>query len=172
MADDRAIDDLDARIVDALAEDSRASLRSIACDLGVAASTVSTRLRRLESSGAVRGYRPTIDYGAFGYPVTAIVRLRTTGTLADGAGGVADGVSDGRTDRPDAAADAGPFDDPLWTDVHRVTGRFDFVSIGRFRDTAAVADAVDGLRSLPSVAAVETDLVIETVRDGAPLPLS
>jgi DNA-binding Lrp family transcriptional regulator len=166
---DSEYDELDARIVETLLADGRASLREIARELDIAASTVSTRLRQLEADDVISGYRPQVDYSAFGYPVTAVVRLQTTRPAGDSM----PETDGGAVSAPATASDAdSPFDGPWWTHVHRVTGAFDFVSIGRFPDTTTVAEAVVELRSRSSTAAVETEFVVETFRDNASLPLS
>jgi DNA-binding Lrp family transcriptional regulator len=175
-----APDELDTRIVDALVSDARASHRSIASEVGVAASTVSKRLQDLESSGAIQGYRPLLDYAKFGYPVVAIVHLRTTDApdapmevdvAADRVtGDHADSrclgrVLAGSEEVPSAARAA------LWTTVHRVTGSFDFLTIGRFPNRRTVAEAVVELRSTPAVVATKTEFVVDTIRDNASIPL-
>jgi DNA-binding Lrp family transcriptional regulator len=175
-----APDELDARIVDALVSDARASQRSIASEVGVAASTVSKRLGDLEASGAIRGYRPLLDYAKFGYPVVAVVHLRTTGSPDAPVGGAttSDTVGEEETDTrvleqvltaseeaPSAARAA------LWTTVHRVTGSFDFLTIGRFPNRRSVAEAVIELRSTSTVVATKTEFVVDTIRDSASIPL-
>jgi Lrp/AsnC family transcriptional regulator for asnA, asnC and gidA len=47
-------DDLDLRIIDALAEDGRRAYTSVAQDLGVAEATVRARVQRLQRIGAIR----------------------------------------------------------------------------------------------------------------------
>jgi Lrp/AsnC family leucine-responsive transcriptional regulator len=43
--------------------------------VGLAASSVHDRVRKLERAGVVRGYRAEIDMEKAGYPITAIVSL-------------------------------------------------------------------------------------------------
>ncbi|GIU98244.1 MAG: transcriptional regulator [Actinomycetota bacterium] len=47
-------DDLDLRIIDALAEDGRRPFTSVAAELGVAEATVRARVNRLQRRGAIR----------------------------------------------------------------------------------------------------------------------
>jgi DNA-binding Lrp family transcriptional regulator len=51
-----ALDDLDRRLISALREDGRASIASLARNLGVARATVNSRLERLLSTGTVVGF--------------------------------------------------------------------------------------------------------------------
>lgn len=55
------LDATDTAILRSLAEDGRASLRTIAKKVGVSVPTVSVRLRNLEQLGIVRGYRALLD---------------------------------------------------------------------------------------------------------------
>jgi DNA-binding Lrp family transcriptional regulator len=50
------LDDLDRRLISALREDGRASIASLARNLGVARATVNSRLERLLSTGTVVGF--------------------------------------------------------------------------------------------------------------------
>ena len=72
-------ENLDAKLVNALLGDGRASLRSLAEDLDVSVTTVSNHLSNLEETGVIDGYTPKVDYDALGYDVTAILQLKVEG---------------------------------------------------------------------------------------------
>jgi len=55
------LDDLDASLLRLLREDARRSYRSLAKDAGTTTPTVSTRIKRLEELGVLRGYRADVD---------------------------------------------------------------------------------------------------------------
>lgn len=55
------LDATDTAILRSLQRDARASLRTIAKEVGVSVPTVSARLRNLEQLGIVRGYRAVLD---------------------------------------------------------------------------------------------------------------
>lgn len=70
--------DLDATnraIVDLLAHDGRMSYREIAERVGLTAPAVTERVRKLEESGVIRGYRAVVDVEALGLPLLCIIRL-------------------------------------------------------------------------------------------------
>jgi DNA-binding Lrp family transcriptional regulator len=69
------IDALDAALIRLFAEMPRVGVLEASRQLGVARGTVQARLSRLERSGAVADWAPTIDAAAIGYPVTAFVTL-------------------------------------------------------------------------------------------------
>lgn len=69
-------DDIDQRLIAALMEDSRRSLKALAQLTGLSAPSVAERLRKLEERGVLKGYTVEIDPKAFGYQLQAIVRIR------------------------------------------------------------------------------------------------
>jgi len=67
---DGELDSIDRRILYYLQQDARrTSSNDIAEKLDLSASTVRTRLGKLEESGIVRGYHIDIDYDMAGYPL-------------------------------------------------------------------------------------------------------
>jgi DNA-binding Lrp family transcriptional regulator len=65
------IDELDARIILDLAQNSRSGILEMSRRLGVARNTVYARLGRMEAAGVITGYGPDIDLSAIGYDVQA-----------------------------------------------------------------------------------------------------
>ncbi|MGZ4768694.1 MAG: Lrp/AsnC family transcriptional regulator [Ilumatobacteraceae bacterium] len=74
MTDERmAVDALDRRIIGILQQSGRISWRELADTVSMAPSSVADRVRRLESAGAIRGYRANIDPAALGRNVRAVI---------------------------------------------------------------------------------------------------
>lgn len=73
---DRALDAIDAQIIDALIENARISMRDLAQLVGMSAPGIKDRLRRLEDIGAIGGYTVTLDPKILGYALQAIVRVK------------------------------------------------------------------------------------------------
>ncbi len=69
------MDEKDRRILALLEADARAGYTEIGATVGLAASSVHDRVRKLERHGLIKGYRAEIDYEAAGLPITAIVSL-------------------------------------------------------------------------------------------------
>jgi len=69
------VDDLDLALLRALASDARQSQRALARQIEMSPPAVADRLARLERSGAIRGYRVTIDWAALGYPVVVYLAV-------------------------------------------------------------------------------------------------
>ncbi|MCW2840042.1 MAG: Lrp/AsnC family transcriptional regulator [Aeromicrobium sp.] len=70
-----SIDRLDAEILDRLTANARAGIAELASELGVSRATIQTRIRRLEETGVLLGFRPIIDLSAVGMPVQALISL-------------------------------------------------------------------------------------------------
>lgn len=70
------LDETDQRILEVLLGDSRASLKSLAEQVGLSSPSVSERLRRLEERGVIRQYTVEIDPQALGFTLQAMVRVR------------------------------------------------------------------------------------------------
>jgi Lrp/AsnC family leucine-responsive transcriptional regulator len=70
------IDDVDRRILAALRRDGRLSSRSLATEVGMSAGAVAERVRRLESTGAIRGYGADIDPEVVGFGLRVLVGLQ------------------------------------------------------------------------------------------------
>jgi Lrp/AsnC family leucine-responsive transcriptional regulator len=69
------MDDTDLTILRALEEDARLTYADIAARVGLAPSSVHDRVRKLERSGVITGYKAKIDLERVGLPITAFVSL-------------------------------------------------------------------------------------------------
>jgi Lrp/AsnC family transcriptional regulator, leucine-responsive regulatory protein len=71
-----ALDEVDRRLLQLLAEDPRLSKSALARAAGLSTPTASSRVARLERLGVIRGYRLDVDPAAIGYMVMAWVRVK------------------------------------------------------------------------------------------------
>jgi DNA-binding Lrp family transcriptional regulator len=69
------IDELDALILGKLTLNARVGIADLAGELGVSRNTVQLRIRRLEDTGVLTGFRPIINLSAVGLPVQALISL-------------------------------------------------------------------------------------------------
>lgn len=74
----RIIDDVDARILRALATDPRATVVGLAEATGLARNTVHSRLAKFETEGVLQPFERRIDPAALGYPLTAFIMVTVT----------------------------------------------------------------------------------------------
>jgi DNA-binding Lrp family transcriptional regulator len=69
------MDELDVKLIELFATEPRIGALEASRRLGIARGTVTARLERLERSGVVSGWGPTLDPAALGHPVTAFLTL-------------------------------------------------------------------------------------------------
>jgi Lrp/AsnC family leucine-responsive transcriptional regulator len=114
------IDRVDRRILDALERDGRASWRELAAVVHLSANAVAERVRRLERTGVIRGYRVEVDERLLGRTIEALVDVRIPSTLDP------DVFEQGLRDHPDVI------------DAVHVTGAFDYLLHVLCTDVAAL----------------------------------
>lgn len=70
------IDTINARLLAELSADPRLTTAELGRRVGMSSPAVAERIRRLEESGVIRGYRLDLDPAALGLPIAAYVRVR------------------------------------------------------------------------------------------------
>ena len=73
----KLLDATGRRLVDLLQEDARLSYSELGRRVGLSATAVIERIRRLEEAGLITGYHAAIDASKLGVSLTAFVRLTT-----------------------------------------------------------------------------------------------
>jgi DNA-binding Lrp family transcriptional regulator len=73
------LDDVDHRLLAALAEDARIPNNTLAARVRIAPSTCLARVRQLREKGVIRGFHAEIDQALAGRPLQAIVAVRMQG---------------------------------------------------------------------------------------------
>jgi len=149
MAD---MDQLDRAILASWMTDARRSLRDIAAEVGVSATTVHERARGLQRRGVVTGTRLEVDLAQLGRPVQALISVRV---------------------RPPTRSNIEDFRDwvralPETIGVFVTSGRADFlvhVAVGSNDDLYAFV--IDRLTSREAIADVETSIIYEHLQDSA-----
>ena len=76
------MESLDRRIIQALSQDSSASLNDLAQRLEIPSSTLHQRIKKLESRGVIQGYRAVVNQRAVGLKLNALVSLTPTDPAA------------------------------------------------------------------------------------------
>jgi Lrp/AsnC family transcriptional regulator, leucine-responsive regulatory protein len=71
----RVLDDRDLAILTALQNDARATYADVGAAVGLSASAVHDRVRKLEQQGVIRGYRAVLNPEAIGLFVTALIAV-------------------------------------------------------------------------------------------------
>ncbi|MGZ8612339.1 MAG: Lrp/AsnC family transcriptional regulator, partial [Actinomycetota bacterium] len=122
------MDDRDLEILAALQDDARATYADVGRRVGLAASSVHDRVRKLEQLGAIRGYRAVVDPESVGLFVTALVAVTPLDpTQPD--------------DLPERVRDF-----PEVEDCYSVAGESNYVLKVRTRTTGALEELIRRLR--------------------------
>lgn len=80
MTTDNALDSLDYKILSFLTADARIPYAELGRKVGLSASAVAERVKRMESEGTILGYHARLDEKALGYGVVAFVRMTCDNT--------------------------------------------------------------------------------------------
>ena len=148
----KLLDDLDVAILRRLNQDARKSFRDIARDLEVSISTVSNRVKRLESEGIILGYAPLLDEKKLGYDVLAVIGIRISkGKLLEVQRKIA------REDKV--------------IEVYDVTGEYDSVVIARLRNTKELDAFIKRLVAMDNVERTYTQVVLNVVKQEKRAPV-
>ena len=137
------LDEIDLRMLDALSQDARVSMRALAERLHISRASAYARLDRLKDSGVVRGFRVDVDPVACGFGTTAYVTLNLN-------------QADWRDMRNRLLALEGV------AHFSFVGGEFDVVLLVRARDNAGLRRIIlDDIQTMPGVQSTRTLLVFE-----------
>lgn len=71
-----ALDEIDWRILAELQRDGRLSFNELGRRVSLSSPSVAERVRKLESSGVITGYRAVVDPARAGQPVAAFIQMR------------------------------------------------------------------------------------------------
>lgn len=146
-------DAIDQKILMFLQEDARMSNAEIARRLGMAASGIFERIRKLEERGAIQGYAARVDPGAVDLGLLAFVFVRTE----DPVGG--DTTARALARRPEIQ------------EVHHVAGEDCYLVKVRVKDTQALASLMKEIGAVKGVRSTRTTVVLESTKETSRLPL-
>ena len=149
------MDALDRKILAVLQQDGRLTITELAGRVGLSVSPCHRRLRELERSGAIRGYRAVVDADALGLSFEALVF-----------------VTMGREDRETLLAfEAAVAAIPQVVQAQRLFGDPDYLLRIVTTDLAAYQRLQDEqLSALPGVQRMTSTLVMKRIVQDRPLP--
>jgi Lrp/AsnC family leucine-responsive transcriptional regulator len=156
MRNDLPMDDTDRAILHHLQADGRLPNAALAERVHLSPSPCLRRLKRLEESGTIRGYRAVLDRRKIGLGLTAFVELKVNGQ------------SRRRAEELEAAV--AEIDEIVACYI--VAGEPDFLLEVVVPDLAAYEQLLlHTLLELPGVSGVRSNFTIRTVKEAGPLPL-
>ena len=144
------LDRLDRAILTVLAEDGRISITDLSKRIGLSKSPTQTRLRRLEESGIIIGYRALLNPIRLGLDHVAFVEVRLSDTRE--AALVAFNSAVARV--------------PEIEQAHMIAGDFDYLLKVRTRDMASYRLFLgETVSALPFVSHTSTYVAMEAVKE-------
>jgi Lrp/AsnC family leucine-responsive transcriptional regulator len=146
------MDARDRMILSLLESDARLTYAEIGARVALAASSVHDRIRKLERSAVIRGYRAEVDLERVGLPITAFVSLAL---------------------RPESPSDVPALvaEVPLVESCYSVAGDNSYVLAVRAPTTKALEEVLDGLRGKLEVTTRSTVVLSTPFERRAMVPL-
>ncbi|MDQ1124913.1 Lrp/AsnC family transcriptional regulator [Microbacterium trichothecenolyticum] len=150
------LDSIDLLILRELQHDGRLTNQELADRVGLSPSPCLRRVRHLEQTGVIEGYRAVVSPKAVALPITAFVRLR----LASHEGATVDAVEERLRSIPHIV------------EAHLLAGDWDYL----VRIVVPSFDAYERLlrehlRGIPSIASIDTTFAFGVTKPVSPLPL-
>ena len=138
------MDDLDREILGELVRDARLSYRDLGARVGLSANAAADRVRRMRRDGVITGFTATVDPGAAGRRLHALIEVN---------------MGPGHTNDSFEAAVSKL---EALTDADHVTGRFDYQLRVACRDTAELDRLLRQLKTELGVVETETRVVLRS----------
>lgn len=137
-------DPVDQQILSILRADGRASHAAIAKAVGLSAPAVGERVRKLEQSGVIRGYRAVFDPDALSLPICAFVAI----------------IPQPRNPAANLVESLGNL--PEVEELHAVAGDYSYIAKVRVGSTQDLDAFLDRLVVLDGVERTQTTVVLRT----------
>ena len=142
------MDQLDRRLLSALADDGRATFADLARAVGLSSSAVHERVSKLEATAAIRGYRAVLDPQATGGDVTALVAIEAGETARD------EDIAEAVRNMPEVES------------CYALAGDQSFLLLVRVGSVDRLQRLLQRLRAIDGVARTRTTLVLDTLFEG------
>ena len=144
------LDDIDQRILDLLSADARISIAELARRVSLSKTPVQARMRRLEESGVILGYRAQLDPVRLGRDHVAFVEVKLSDTREAAL----------------TAFNGAALSVPEIEECHMIAGAFDYLLKVRTQDMARYRHVLgERISSLPHVAHTATHVAMQAVKD-------
>ena len=142
------MDQLDRRLLAALADEGRATYADLARTVGLSSSAVHERVSKLEATAVIRGYRAMLNPQATGGDVTALVSIEAGETARDeDIAGAVQSMSEVES-------------------CYALAGDQSFLLLVRVGSVDRLQRILQRLRAIDGVARTRTTLVLDTLFEG------
>ena len=148
----RPIDAIDAKILKILATEGRLPAAKIARRVGLSTSPCQVRIRKLESSGCILGYRAVLSPAMLDLEHVAFTEVKLGNT----------------SERTVRAFNEMIRDIPEIEECHLIAGSFDYLLKIRTKDIRAFRTVIaERITKLPGLASTSTHISMEAVKEAA-----
>ena len=149
------LDSIDSRLLAALQRNAHLTSQELSEELNLSASQINRRRHRLENNGVIAGYSARLTPTAVGLTVQAFIQVQMEAHAPERARAFATLIST----RPEITS--------AWT----LTGEADYLLRAWCQDLGALNHLIhDVLLPHPSVARVQSQIVMDQLKADAPLP--
>ena len=140
------LDDVDKKILKKLQEDARISFKEIAKEVGTSEATVFVRVKKLQKSGVIKGFRAILNPPSVGKQVTAFALVKAE-----------------PKSYPRMLAQLMNLEDIC--EIHDVTSAYYSILEMRTTNSEQLAEILDKIGEIEGVAGTETVIVLRTIKE-------
>jgi len=139
------LDKIDRVILNRLQEDARKSFREIAKEAGVSEGTIFVRVKKLQESGVIKGFRAVVNPELIGKKVTAFILLKVLPKMYRS-----------------VLEELAKLDDVF--EIYDVTGACYAILRVYTQNTEQLADLIDKIGTVEGITSTETAVVLRSIK--------
>ena len=143
------MDQIDTRILHCLTQDARMNASQISAKVNLSVSAVIERMKKLESSGLIRGYTAVIDERLAGYDVQALISVRL------------------EHPKYNQSFAKQMCDHSRVMECFYITGDFDYIARVSTSSTEELTKVLNDIKKIPGVSLTRTYVVLENIKQNA-----
>lgn len=143
------MDKIDVGIIRCLTEDARMNASQIGAKVNLSVSAVIERMKKLEASGLIQGYRAVIDERLAGYDINALISVRL------------------EHPKYNQSFCKQMCDHSAVMECFYITGDFDYMARVCVGSTEELTKVLNDIKQIPGVSLTRTYVVLETVKQGS-----
>jgi Lrp/AsnC family leucine-responsive transcriptional regulator len=151
------MDEIDRAIIQLLLRNGRMSQEQLGQAVHLSRPAIHERLKRLEETGVLRGFTALVNWDAIGWPLTAFVWVKASGTSCYD-------ICQNLLHIPFASA--------ILEECHRVAGEWCALLKLRAASSHDLQEVLDWISDQQGVQRIMTTFVLSTVYEGPPLQAS
>ena len=140
------MDHIDTKILRCLAQDARMNASQISAQVNLSVSAVIERMKKLESSGLIRGYTAVIDERLAGYDVQALISVRL------------------EHPKYNQSFAKQMCDHSRVMECFYITGDFDYIARVSTSSTEELTKVLNDIKKIPGVSLTRTYVVLDNVK--------